>query len=296
MSTASSAVETSPGLQFRAGQPSDASACGRIVYEAFRTISAKHNFPPDFPNVEAAQGMIAGLLENPRFYSVIAERDGVIIGSNFMDERNVIAGVGPITVDPECQDGSVGRQLMIDVLNRAEQQAFAGVRLVQAAYHSRSLSLYAKLGFDIREPLATMQGPALNMIIPGFAVRAATPDDLSACNQLCHRVHGHDRGGELIGAIKQGTARVVEHNGRITGYCTTIAFFGHAVGESNREIMALIASATEFPGPGFLLPIRNSELFRWCMAHNLRVVQTMTLMSRGLYNEPQSAFLPSIFY
>jgi predicted N-acetyltransferase YhbS len=296
MSTASSATAPSSGLQLRAGRKEDAEACGRIVYEAFLGISSNHNFPPDFPNVEAAAGMISSLLNSRGFYSVVAERDGVVVGSNFMDERNAIAGIGPITVDPACQDGSVGRRLMADVLDRVEAQRFAGVRLVQAAYHSRSLALYAKLGFDVREPLATIQGAPLQREIPGYAVRPATLDDLPACNQLCLRIHGHDRGGELAGAIKHGSARVVEHNGRITGYCTTIAFFGHAVGESNREIMALIANATEFAGPGLLLPIRNSELFRWCLAQNLRVVQTMTLMSRGLYNEPQGAFLPSVFY
>ena len=52
----------------------------------------------------------------------------------------------------------------------------------------------------------------------------------------------------------------------------------------------------KFVGLGFLLPARNGELFRWCLAHGLRVVQPMTLMSLGLYNEPGSIFLPSIKY
>jgi hypothetical protein len=44
------------------------------------------------------------------------------------------------------------------------------------------------------------------------------------------------------------------------------------------------------------VPSRNSELFRWCLAHGLKVVEPMTLMSLGLYNEPKGAFLPSILY
>ena len=59
---------------------------------------------------------------------------------------------------------------------------------------------------------------------------------------------------------------------------------------------ALIGAAPAFVGPSFLLPTRNGEVFRWCLAHGLRVVQLMTLMSLGLYNEPQGAFLPSILY
>jgi hypothetical protein len=71
---------------------------------------------------------------------------------------------------------------------------------------------------------------------------------------------------------------------------------GHAVGETNEELKALIGAAPEFLGPGFLLPSRNWELFRWCLEHRLRVVQPLSLMSIGLYNEPAGAFLPSILF
>ena len=36
----------------------------------------------------------------------------------------------------------------------------------------------------------------------------------------------------------------------------------------------------------------NGALFRWCLANGLKVVQPMTLMSLGLYNEPAGAFIP----
>ena len=75
-----------------------------------------------------------------------------------------------------------------------------------------------------------------------------------------------------------------------------MGFIGHAVALDNAGLMALIGAAERFNGPGFLLPSRNGEVFRWCLAHGLRVVQPMTLMSLGLYNEPRGAFLPSILY
>jgi len=93
-----------------------------------------------------------------------------------------------------------------------------------------------------------------------------------------------------------GSASVVEHAGRITGYATGIAFFAHAVAETLTGLQALIGAATEFGGPGFLVPTRNAKLLRWCLTHGLRVVQPMTLMSLGLYNEPRGAYLPSIAY
>jgi predicted N-acetyltransferase YhbS len=283
-------------VTLRPGNAEDAQRCGTICYAAFEMIAAQHNFPPDFPSPEVATALLAELLAHPGFYAVVAELDGRVVGSNFLDERSTVAGIGPITVDPAVQNRAVGRQLMQHVLDRVTQQRFPGVRLVQAAYHNRSLSLYARLGFVAREPLSTMQGAPLAVQIPGYTVRPATARDLDACNQVCVQVHGHDRRGEVLDAIQQGTATVVEHGGRITGYATPIAFFGHAVGETNAELKALIGAAPAFPGPGFLLPTRNGELFRWCLDHGLRVVQPMTLMSVGLYNEPAGAFLPSVLY
>ncbi len=283
-------------VTLRAGRSEDAETCGSICYEAFKAIADQHNFTPDFPSVEVASGLIGSLLGRGDIYNVVAEVDGRAVGSNFLWENGVIAGVGPITIDPAAQNVAVGRRLMEDVLRRARERGIAGVRLCQAAYHNRSLALYTNLGFDTREPLSNLQGPAVEQEIPGYAVRSANEEDVDACNRLCLKVHGHDRGPELLEAIRQGSATVVEHGGRITGYTTMIGFFGHTVGESNEDLKALIGAAESFPGPGFLLPTRNSEMLRWCLERGLRIVQPMTLMSLGLYNEPRGAFMPSVLY
>ncbi|MGH7945325.1 MAG: GNAT family N-acetyltransferase, partial [Opitutaceae bacterium] len=227
---------------------------------------------------------------------VIAESDGRVVGSNFLWEGDRVAGVGPITVEPGRQNGAIGRKLMGAVLARAAQKGIDAVRLVQAAYHARSLSLYAKLGFESREPLVAMQGAALGISIPDHPVRLAAASDRDAIDGLCRQVHGHDRSGEAAEATRQGAAMVVEHGGRVVGYTTGVGFFGHAVGESSEAIKALIAAATSFSGPGFLLPIRQAELFRWCLEQKLKVVMPLTLMTIGPYREPKGAFLPSILY
>ena len=91
-------------------------------------------------------------------------------------------------------------------------------------------------------------------------------------------------------------ALVVERLGRITGYSSRLAFFGHTVAESNLDMKCLIAAAPSFGGPGILVPVRNADLFRWYLDNGLRVVHTLTLMSIGLYNEPAGPYLPSIAY
>jgi predicted N-acetyltransferase YhbS len=276
--------------------PEDSSVCGQICYDAFSRLSTKHGFPSDVPDAQTATGILSALFSSPGFYCVVAESEGRIVGSNCLDERSLIAGIGPITVDPTAQNLGVGRKLMRAVMERAQERHPAGMRLVQAAYHNRSLALYTTLGFDVREPLSCVQGRPFDRNVPGCVVRPAQPGDLEACNALSRQVHGFDRGTELAESIQRKTASVVERAGRITGYATVLAFYGHATAESNLDMQALIASAESFGGPGILVPSRNSALLRWCLGNGLKVIQPMTLMSIGLYNEPAGAWLPSVLF
>src|SRR5579859_7429193 len=210
-------------LRIRKAIPADAEVCGKICFEAFRSVANHHNFAQDFPNTGASTGLLSMMFSNPGFFCVVAEQGGQLIGSNCLDERTPIAGIGPITIDPAVQNRTAGRQLMKAVMVRAAERKFAGIRLVQTAYHNRSLSLYAKLGFVVREPLSCMQGPAIQKTPPGYHVRPAQREDLAACNELCLRVHGHDRAGELSDAIQESSAVVAESQGRIAAYASTLA-------------------------------------------------------------------------
>ena len=292
----------------RPGRIEDADKVGKIIFEAFSAVADKHSFPPDFPSVDVARGLASSLLSNPRFYSIVAEDNtsnggedkDSIVGSNFLDERsNIVAGVGPLTIDPKYQNKGTGRQLMINVLERAKNKNFPAIRLLQDSYHSRSLALYATLGFEVREPISNMQGKPIQEAIPGRSVRAATESDTESCNTICKTVHGHDRNGELQDSIKQGSAKVVLHENKITGYTCGLTFFNHSVGLTNDDLKALNSSATNddsYGGPGILIPSRNTQLFRWCLNNGLRLVQQLTLMTIGLYNEPAGSYMPSILY
>ena len=288
--------ESQPELIIRQALPTDAAACGQICFDAFCTINQAHGFPCDFPSAEVTIGLLTALFSDPHFSCVVAESNGRILGSNCLDQRSIIFGVGPITIDPAVQSRGLGRKLMAAVITRANEKGAAGVRLVQAAFHNRSLSLYESLGFDVREPLSCMQGKTAQRSVPGCQVRPAQLADLEACNDVSRRVHGFARSTDLKQGIERGTGQVVERDGRITGYASHLALFGHADAESNLDMQALIASSGPFGGSGILVPSRNNELFRWCLANGLRVVQPMTLMTMGLYNEPSGAWLPSVIF
>jgi GNAT superfamily N-acetyltransferase len=283
-------------LLVREATASDAERCGRIVYDAFAAIASRHNLPVEPDSPEFTRFKVCEMLSNDGFAGLVAERDGEVLGSTFVDERSAIAGIGPVTVDPAVQDDGVGRALMEAALERERARGVPGIRLVQTAYHYRSLALYAKLGFVVREPLSVLQGAAPQLSVPGRGIRLAHEQDLAACGRLCARVHGHDRDGELRDAIAAGTARVVERPDRVYGYATGFGYGWHAVAETDDDLIALLASAEAYVGLGILVPSRNAALLRWCLDHGLRIVQQSTLMTIGLYGEPAGAYLPSILF
>ena len=286
-----------PG-SIRPAKPSDAETCGRIIYEAFHGIAADHGFLPDFPTIAAATELARSFIANPAVFGVVAEQDGEIVGSNFLSEGDAIRGVGPITVAPHAQGLGIGRQLMQAVVERAN--GAAGIRLLQDAFNMRSLSLYASLGFEVREPVALMTGRLAGKPAAGVTVRSMTEADLDACDAVCIRVHGISRRSELGDAVRLFAPRVAERAGRITAYMTAPTFWlaNHAVAESMDDMQGLLAGvgAVNTEPFSFLLPTRQSALFRWCLKQGLRAAKPMTLMTMGEYRYPNGAYISSVLY
>lgn len=286
-------------LRLRVVEERDLQAAGRIIYRAFRAIAQQHNFPPEFPSEQHAVTVATLLRRTPSFYFVLAEGpNGQPLGVNGLSEGNDVPGVGPAAVMPEYQGQGIGRVLMDAVLRRARERGFSSARLVQDAYNMVSLSLYASLGFAVREPLVLVRGRPHTPAAASVQVRRATPRDLPAMVALCREVYGFSRTGELREAVERlGTATVASRAGRLVGYATQIAFWGHAVAEGTAEIEALVQAAAREQGVvSFLVPTRNAELFRWALENGLRVVKPCNLMVLGDYRDPRGAFLPSVAY
>lgn len=112
----------SSAVVVRIATPADAEACGQICYDAFTAISTAHGFPPDLPSAEVTSGLLSWMFSASDFYCVVAEIDGRIVGSNCLDERATIRGIGPITIDPGMQNRGVGRLLMQAVMDRGRYE------------------------------------------------------------------------------------------------------------------------------------------------------------------------------
>jgi predicted N-acetyltransferase YhbS len=281
-------------ISLRPATSADAGECGRICYEAFNAIAVEHGFPADWKSADVAVQVITARLAHEQTYGVVAEAEGRIVGSAFLKEYRPVGAIGPVTVDPHWQGGKVGRWMMEHLLERARHAGLAGTRLVQAAYNLYSMSLYTKLGYQVREMLLCLGGEPIGTGIRGPRARLGGERDVDACNALCLRYHGYARMEDVQEGLRLGALTVTEREGRVTGYSTGVHFRGHTVAEANEDAMALISAAAHFPEPGLLMPVSNPELLRWALDHRLRAIQPLTLMTRGFYQPPAGAFLPSI--
>ena len=293
-------IATESAVQLRAIQADDHEAVSRIVYEAFAGIHDRHRFPRDFPTLDVARGLAAAFSSHPSIWGVVAEADGRVVGSNFLDERGSVRGVGPITVDPDAQAAGVGRLLMEAVIERGGQGD--GIRLLQDSFNTASLALYSSLGFRVQEAMAVVGGTPTVGPRRGVEVRPLHDHDLPACEELCVRVLGFERTNELRDALAAPgfTPCVALRNDRIVAYVSTLHAFGaaYAVAESEQDLADLIAGAVAPDGPpaSFLLPLHQHDLLRWCLSAGLRIVKPMNYMVLGGYRRPRGAWVPSVLY
>jgi predicted N-acetyltransferase YhbS len=289
-------------ISLRQPKPEDADAVGQLVHDAFASIDDKHNFPRDFPTPDLAKRFMHGWINHPRVWGALAAEDrpdGKIVGCNFLDQRDTIAGVGPICIEPNRQGGGIGRRLMQAVLDHAKSDGAPGVRLMQDAYNVASMSLYASCGFDAKEPCALMTGKIAGSGATAD-VRPMREPDLSACAELCRGVHGFDRVNDLRDALRTSHPFVLDRGGRIVAYTSAPTFWplNHGVAESLDDMKHLLAGASaQLEAPlAMIVPIRNTDLFRWCLSARLKTIKPMTLMAIGEYREPKGCWYPSVLY
>src|SRR5205085_11767871 len=130
----------------------------------------------------------------------VAEDDERILGAVFLDRGDPIKSIGLIAVDPTSQRLGVGRRLMQAAIEQAGDAS--GVRLVQEAFNTHAMGLYASLGFEVKEPLVVMTGRPRSAPPAGIIARSITSADLEECAALCRHVHGIDRTVDLEDALR----------------------------------------------------------------------------------------------
>lgn len=280
----------------RVARPDDSKKMAAEWYAAFNGVSLAHGAAPEFDSVEEVERLVDSFLTEPNAYAAVAEEGDRVLGGAFLWEGETVAGIGPVFVSPVTQESGVGRRLMGALMDRADSIGQESVRLTQLAYNRTSLALYAKLGFRVTEPLAIMSNPPQGLRFPGYSVRTALMEDLFAMDHICHNIHMHSRHGEIRYAIGQGAARIVFKGSEMMGYSSDVGFLGHSAAYTNEALYALIASVEEFSRGSISIPMRNAELFQWCLNNGMQVKFPCTLMVRGWYEQPEGPFLPSCLF
>ena len=278
-------------------EPQHAPGLARICFEAFKAIHDRHGFPRDIPNIALANTLLAMLTSRSDVYGVAARVNNRLAGSNFISLTDSVGGVGPITVDPAFEGYGIGRKLMQGVLDHADRTGMQQVRLLQDAFNTKSLSLYASLDFTARAPIGLMN--AWPAPAPDQSVRRACQADVPALDELCQRVFKVSRRGEITAALQSNFPIFLrERQGRIAAY-SIAGFIGHGAGETAADALAVIGEAARQMPPEtalFFCPLTSGDFFRAALQAGHRLRKIMTYMTRGPFAQPEEIWMPSIAY
>ncbi|NJK66692.1 MAG: GNAT family N-acetyltransferase [Microcoleus sp. CSU_2_2] len=285
-------------LVIRRATSADIDVCSRINYEAFKAISDRHQFPnTDFPTLDFSTEIIGLLIESPSFFDIVAESEGTVVGCGFMDERNPIRGIGPVSVDRTFQGQGTGRKIMQALLDKGQEAV--GIRLVQESFNMASLALYISLGFEVKEPFVLMEGKFRSQPLSGVEVWPMVSEAVDECAALCKKLYGCDRTSDFEYALNFFSPWVACKQGRIVAYTCAVSAFTHSLAETEADIQALllgVAASNSEAQVSFHLPVRYASLFRWCLQEGLRALKPLAVMAVGEYRQPEGCYFPSFVY
>lgn len=273
----------------------------RICFEAFGRLQDRHGVARDFVSVDVAYMMVGMMLSRPDAagFTAVDSASGRILGSNFLLFSDAVAGVGPITVDPECQSKGVGRLLMLAVMEEARRRRIEQVRLLQECINTTSLSLYAKLGFDWQDSCALMDPSTgdLQRRASTGAIRPMTEGDLDAVAAISKRQYHASRRNEVAACLRmQFPAFVLEDGSEVRGYFLP-GLLGHGFAAEPGQLADLVIHAGMHSPEMFhrvLVPLSENHLHRELLNRGCRTVKLMSYMTTGEFTRPVGAWVPCI--
>src|SRR3990172_2516535 len=266
-------------LEVVPAKPEHVDEMGRICYEAFKDIHDRHGFPADFPSTAFARMVMGGLVQREDCYVVVATENGQLAGSNGLLTPDEVGGVGPVCVEVPAQGRGIGRALMRDVLAHAERSGIEMVRLMQDSFNMSSLSLYASLGFDTKDPISTIH-PA--------------PPPIDKTPRRIYKISRRNEVASLMHPPFRPLLR--ERDGHVSGYFV-LGMPGHGVAETEEDALLLVGEAATGVPAEFarcFCPLTEGSLYRKLLAAGGRAIKVMNLMALGPYEPPDGVWMPSV--
>ena len=176
-------------LNVRELRESDLPAADSIVRSAFDTFTGVTGLFGDKDYVRTRW------LADPGA-ALAAERDGQLVGSNFLTRWGSVGFFGPLSVRPELWDQGVASRLMEATVALFERSGTAHAGLFTFAHSPKHLGLYQKFGFWPRYLTPVMAKPA----VPGPSPRAVRYTELS----IAERARALDACRELTATAYEG--------------------------------------------------------------------------------------------
>ncbi|MGH9151486.1 MAG: GNAT family N-acetyltransferase [Acidimicrobiales bacterium] len=159
-------------LNVRDLRESDLPAADSIVRSAFDTFTGVRGLFADKDYVRTRWRADPGA-------ALAAERDGELVGSNFVTCWGSVGFFGPLSVRPELWDQGVASRLMEATVDLFERRGTAHAGLFTFAHSPKHLGLYQKFGFWPRFLTPVMAKPAA----PGPSPRALRYTELPAAER-----------------------------------------------------------------------------------------------------------------
>ncbi|MGY4303337.1 putative N-acetyltransferase YhbS [Bradyrhizobium sp. USDA 4369] len=145
--------------------------------------------------------------------------DARVIGTVLMTPYGAAAGTINMVIVDEAERGQgLGRRLMREALT------LAGDRRLQLVATADGLPLYEKLGFGRTGEIVQHQGQLAQAVTRSDAVRAATPNDITAIAALDAVAFGAERSDLIVHLASVGEFAVLERQAQTAGFAALRRF------------------------------------------------------------------------
>jgi len=302
----------------------DLESAAQAALEAFRAAST----PSDFPTLESVKDVFRQLAASKENQGVVAvDSNGKIVGSNFLEFSDNIAGVGPISVIPTAQKQRVGSALQQYILDIVKTKSPKAVH-VATPTETANFKLLSAYGFKQAVEISDMRGfiPSGTTLPRGYNVRVMTANDVYACDQLIAATVGYSRKNKLLNSLKGPYPRfVVMHDdhdlgSRIVGFTTGLHLGGCTVAESDDALKSLIITysqsyeyivktkkedgedssaaddKSEKPSAVVQVPTQHTAIAKWLTEQGFRVHGRRFIGVYGKHQDSKHFYLPSLSF
>eukprot|EP00752_Nemacystus_decipiens_P011763 g10439.t1 len=284
-----------------------------VVSKAFKDFNisvgaASEIIDEEFGDEKTGPVVLQGICKSYEAYAAVADNGGgKIVGVSFVDVHargSRVATLGPVS----SVASGAGRKTFVAACDHAEKLGFSTLVLQQIAANSRSFSLYAKLGFEVKHTCQYVGGflalsddppPPPESGSGGVTLKAMVAGDIGECADLFLAAHGRgcgwDRRADIKGLLEAGIpfAMLVARDalGKVVGYTTGFFISGHTVAKSQDVFCAMFREGSRvhqergLPCPRFHCPVEFTGLLSWSLAQRgLKVFRATIIMARGHYD------------